>query len=57
MYDQEKLLEILKDAEYRSLDANGKCFPPLNSIYLKISEKMRVKFSYKSETYIYHTKY
>lgn len=26
MYDEEKLLEILKDVEYRSLDANGKCF-------------------------------
>lgn len=40
MYDQNKLLEILKIAEYRCIDSNGKCFPS-NSVYLEISKKMK----------------
>lgn len=41
MYDDNKLLEILKTSEFRCIDLNGKCFPPSNAIYIKISEKMK----------------
>lgn len=41
MYDQSKLLEILKRSEYKCVDENGKCFPPSHTIYLKISEEMK----------------
>lgn len=53
MYDQEKLLEILKDPEYRSLDANGKWFPSSNLIYLKISDKMKELNSHISPKHMY----
>lgn len=53
MYDQNKLIEILTTSEYRCLDANGKCFPPSNSMYEKISKKMMEVDTHISPKHIY----
>lgn len=53
MYDPNLLLQILTSAEYRSLDVNGKCFPPENPIYNKISKRMEKLNSYVSPKHIY----
>lgn len=53
MYDQNKLLQILTTPEYRCIDVNGKCFPPSNSMYKKISEKMKEVDSYISPKHVY----
>lgn len=41
MYDHNMLVEILRTSEFRCIELNGKCFPPLNPMYLKVSEKMK----------------
>lgn len=46
MYDQNKLIQILKTPDYRCIDVNGKCFSPSNPMYIKISEKMLKVDSY-----------
>jgi len=40
MYDRGKLIETLIKTEVRTLDENGKPFPPSNVIYNKISDYM-----------------
>lgn len=51
MYDPNLLLQILTTAEYRSLDSNGKCFPPANPIYSKISKRIDEFNCYISHVY------
>jgi len=53
MYDPNLLLQILTTAEYRSLDSNGKCFPPANPIYNKISKRMDEFNCYISPKHVY----
>lgn len=53
MYDQSKLLKILKSPDYKCFDSNGKCFPPSNPIYIKISEKMKELDSNITPKHIY----
>lgn len=40
MYDKLKLLEILLDSNFRTLDDNGKVYPPSNEIFRTISKTM-----------------
>lgn len=53
MYDQNKLIQILTTPEYRCLDGNGKCFPPSNPMYIRISEKMKEVDTYISPKHVY----
>jgi len=53
MYDQNKLIQILSTPEYKCFDQNGKCFPPSNPMYMKISEKMKELDSYITPKHIY----
>jgi len=40
MYDKSVLLEILLQDDYRTLDSDGKPYPPSASVYTIISQKM-----------------
>lgn len=40
MYDKEKLLKILIDEKYKTIDDDGKVFPPSHVIYRCISEAL-----------------
>lgn len=39
--------------EYKCFDQNGKCFPPSNPVYLKISEKMKELDSHVTPKHVY----
>lgn len=53
MYDKAILLEILLQDEYRTLDNDGKPYPPSTVVYNNISEKMRERGSTISAKHIY----
>lgn len=53
MYDQSKLIQILKMPEYKCFYPNGKCFPPANPIYLSICEKMKELDSHITPKHVY----
>jgi len=53
MYDREKLIETLTKTEFRTLDENGKPFPPSNVIYNKISDYMLSQVSAITSKHVY----
>jgi len=53
MYDREKLIETLTKTEFRTLDENGKPFPPSNVIYNKISDYMLSQDSAITSKHVY----
>ncbi|CAL1678203.1 unnamed protein product [Lasius platythorax] len=40
MYDKEKLLNVITNDEYRTVDDDGKIFPPSHKVYGMISEAL-----------------
>lgn len=43
MYDKVKLLDVLTNKDYRTVDGDGKVFPPSHKIYTIISETLAIK--------------
>lgn len=53
MYDKEKLRDILINDEYKTVDDNGKIFPPSHDIYRMISETLINSGSHITPKHIY----
>ena len=53
MYDKVKLLGILTNKDYRTVDDDGKVFPPIHKIYTIISEALAIKEVCISTKHIY----
>lgn len=53
MYDKQKLLEILLDADFQIIQNNGRPYPPSTEIYRTISEKMKEFNNNITSKYIY----
>lgn len=54
MYNKEKLREILTNDEYRTIDNEGKVYPPSHAVYGLISEAL-ASTAYISPKHIYYS--
>lgn len=53
MYDKEKLLAILIDKEFKTVDDNGNIFPPSHVVYHSISTVMEKNGSHIKPKHVY----
>ena len=53
MYNKEKLHDVITNEKYKTIDDNGKIFPPSHNIYRIISETLTNSGSHISSKHIY----
>lgn len=46
MYDKEKLRDIITNENYKTINDDGKIFPPSHTVYCLISEALKNNGSY-----------
>lgn len=53
MYEKEKLHDILTNAEYRTVNDEGKVLPPSNAVFCLISEVLKDNGSHITPKHVY----